>query len=448
MEFTNEEIRSLLYYQGAVENIVLKPNELYLKEFYKVDNAYEVINMLLFADIESEKIRLYTEKRDINSVILDYMPELLNVYCNLYSAICKYTYQNDNRGDVYTYRDDRNYTYIHMKEHMQNESFISSSLNPEKKENGFQNKEKLTFFEFEAGKDVEYLEMNEVLGELSGYPEEEEILFPPFLKVRLENKQMTEAEQQLKGINYTKPIGKYCVIFEKSTIVSKKMTEQMEKELEKVRNKILDPEAIKNAKEVWKEVKKNEIDAAKVEYYIKWKKCLQSYILKCYETIKWSVLNDVNRKNYFLNSIRNRVNIANCKRIRYERRLYIFYCLEIIVGVLAGLFLSFSLINYKAEENKILSLCMLAIFGIVAGICKVMSLSEKLMQRTEVFLRYDELLEHWNYEKLQDSKMLDSYINRMLEISFMDNQNCKTYTSKMISEMDIWEKKVEKMKES
>ena len=150
MEFTNEEIRSLLYYQGAVENIVLKPNELYLKEFYKVDNAYEVINMLLFADIESEKIRLYTEKRDINSVILDYMPELLNVYCNLYSAICKYTYQNDNRGDVYTYRDDRNYTYIHMKEHMQNESFISSSLNPEKKENGIQNKEKLTFFEFEA----------------------------------------------------------------------------------------------------------------------------------------------------------------------------------------------------------------------------------------------------------------------------------------------------------
>ena len=115
MEFTNEEIRSLLYYQGAVENIALKPNELNLKAFYSVDNAYEAINMLMFDDIESEKVRLYKEKRRISPDILDHVPELLDVYCNIYSAICKYTYQNTNRNAVHTYRDDRNYTYAHMK---------------------------------------------------------------------------------------------------------------------------------------------------------------------------------------------------------------------------------------------------------------------------------------------------------------------------------------------
>ena len=215
MEFTNEEIRSLLYYQGAVENIALKPNELNLKAFYSVDNAYEAINMLMFDDIESEKVRLYKEKRRISPDILDHVPELLDVYCNIYSAICKYTYQNTNRNAVHTYRDDRNYTYAHMKRYGKNESFLSCTLNSQKKENVFQNKENLTFFEFVAGTDIEYLEMNKVLGKMSAYPGEEEVLFPPFLEVHLKEEKMTENEVKSETKNElgTEPVGKLIAKF-------------------------------------------------------------------------------------------------------------------------------------------------------------------------------------------------------------------------------------------
>ena len=37
--FSPGEIRSLLYFQGAVESIVLGKNEEHLRKFYSIDNA-------------------------------------------------------------------------------------------------------------------------------------------------------------------------------------------------------------------------------------------------------------------------------------------------------------------------------------------------------------------------------------------------------------------------
>lgn len=67
---TQEEIRSLLYYQGAVQNIELKAGDAELEEFYQISNAYETINMLLFHGIENEKAGLYIEKRKIDEKII------------------------------------------------------------------------------------------------------------------------------------------------------------------------------------------------------------------------------------------------------------------------------------------------------------------------------------------------------------------------------------------
>ena len=64
--FSPGEIRSLLYFQGAVESFVLGKNEEHLRKFYSIDNAYEAINMLLFDDIGCEQARLWEEKRKID----------------------------------------------------------------------------------------------------------------------------------------------------------------------------------------------------------------------------------------------------------------------------------------------------------------------------------------------------------------------------------------------
>ena len=101
--FSAKEIRSLLYYQNVGENIVVAGNEQHLKKFSRIKNAYEAINMLMFDDIGSEQVRLSVEGRRIDSDILNNIDELLNVYCNLYSAICKYTYFSKKEA-IYTYR--------------------------------------------------------------------------------------------------------------------------------------------------------------------------------------------------------------------------------------------------------------------------------------------------------------------------------------------------------
>ena len=46
---TQEELRSLLYYQGAVEKIQLNSSELELRKFYSINNAYEKRSICSFS---------------------------------------------------------------------------------------------------------------------------------------------------------------------------------------------------------------------------------------------------------------------------------------------------------------------------------------------------------------------------------------------------------------
>ena len=478
--YTKEEIRSLLYYQGATEKIVLNSNKLHLKEFYNIPNAYEAINMLLFDDIENEKIRLRDEGRNIDPEFLNNIPEVLNTYCNLYSAICKYTAANTKTETIHTYRDDRQYTYTCMKMQEKNNSFISSTLNNKKEENFFQNKKGLTFLEFIANKNVEYLDMNCVLGKLSKYPEEEEILFPPFLKVvYAEPKEMSETEKRLKGLNGTEPAGKYCIIWGESLIVPQKLNEKLEKELEIHRTKILDSYLIENAKNVWRKVAEGKAEQKEIDKYLKWKREIQAYISKCYAVIKWNILRndktdiflDDSREKRFWEDLTDKSYEANKKREVYEKKLQTYYKLEIVLGVIAAFIISLSLLYTPSPQIKIgnlmiqvtrkemwdvsgiwilkiILLVILAVLGGVIGVCRATSVKEKLIQRTDVFLKYDELRQRWEYEKRRDSETLDSYIEQMQEIMKQDNQYCREYTKKKIEGMRVWEESMNKLKDS
>lgn len=64
-------------------------------------------------------------------------------------------------------------------------------------------------------------------------------------------------------------------------------------------------------------------------------------------------------------------------------------------------------------------------FGVLAGISKVFSLTDKLHQRTSICLQYDELRMKWEFEKVKDPERLNEYIQRMLDISILDNELCK-----------------------
>ena len=444
--FSPGEIRSLLYFQGAVENIVLGKNEEHLRRFYSIGNAYEALNMLLFDDIGCEQARLWEEKREIDEGILDNMPELLEVYCNLYSAICKYTYLLQKES-TYTYRDDRYYNCIHMNSHGFNESFLSSTLNPEKSEDPFQKKDRLTFLEFQAQMGAEWLNMNEVLGEKSKYPEEKEILFSPFQNVELRKMEMTENEKTILGNNYTPPHGKYLVIVKKSAISPVVLTVKDKEEMKSLKKLVLDAGSIENAKIVWRQIRKNEYDLCNIKHYLEWKKNLQLYIRKCYAAIKWDVLNFKGRQAAFEYDLERKVDVANRKREEYEDKLYKFHESEIIIGISAGICLTMDMMQFGAGYLKVLAIILFGILFILAGICRAGSVSEKLQQNTDIFLRYDELREKWRYEKLKDTDMLDQYTERMIETSILNNQYCRQYTDNAVKYKESWEEKMRKMSE-
>ena len=444
--FSPGEIRSLLYFQGAVENIVLGKNEEHLRKFYSIENAYEAINMMLFDDIGCEQARLWEEKREIDEGILDNMPELLNVYSNLYSAICKYTYLLQKES-TYTYRDDRYYTCIHMNSHGFNESFLSSTLNPEKSEDPFQKKDRLTFLEFQAQTGVEWLNVNEVLGEESKYPGEKEILFSPFQNVELRKMEMTEKEKTILGNNYTPPYGKYLVIVKKSMISPVALTVKDKEEMKSLKRLVLDAGSIENAKIVWRQIRKNEYDLCKIKHYLEWKKNLQLYIRKCYAAIKWDILNLKGRQAMFEYDLKQKIKVSNRKREEYEDELYKFHKDEIIIGISAGICLTMDMMQFGAGYFKILAIILFGILFILAGICRARSVSEKLQQNTDIFLRYDELNEKWRYEKLKDTEMLDQYTERMIETSILNNQYCRQYTDNAVKYKENWEEKMRKMSE-
>ena len=171
---TDQEIKSLLAYQGAIQ----------LKEapIYNYPKTYEIINMLLFPGVENERVRLSEEERKIDESKLDYMEEILRIYQNLYSAICKYTYSQTEMHRMVTYRDDRELTYLGMQDG-ENDTFLSTTLRTGRYETPFQNKFRLFLMDFVIEGQTEYLEMNKVLEGRSAFPNEEEMLFPPFLQV-------------------------------------------------------------------------------------------------------------------------------------------------------------------------------------------------------------------------------------------------------------------------
>lgn len=218
-----------LFRKAAEYNHIEWDEETFLKEMdYNKNQKYYCTNSLLKKIAESLK-----DNRRSGYKILDNMSELLDVYCDLYSAICKYTYLTE-KGTVYTYRDDRYYTCIHMNLRGFNESFLSSTLNDKKTESPFQKKERLTFLEFQAQLGAEWLNMNEVLGEKSKYTEEREILFAPFQHVVLKSMNMTEKEKTILGNNNTSPHGKYLVLVKKSSVLPVALTENGREEMQRL----------------------------------------------------------------------------------------------------------------------------------------------------------------------------------------------------------------------
>lgn len=277
MLLTRSERNSILFYQGGTGNIELSDSERHLRNFYKVKNAYEAINVLLFPGFDNENARLIQEKREIDRVLLEFMPELLNVYENLYRVMCRYAVCIEKREIIYAYRNDRMQTLAQLKAG-QIPSFFSTSLS-QKANPYFHEKKGILLLEVEASGKVPHLDVNAVLGTKSAFKTENEILFPPFLSLELEPMELNEREKSYRDMDGDPPKAKYKIYLKEDTGEPKTGQSEGTESEETLLRKIMNTESLQNVKEVWKICNRGCLpDKTAKDNYVNWKKDLQQYL--------------------------------------------------------------------------------------------------------------------------------------------------------------------------
>ena len=247
-EITQQEKNSILYYQGGCDKVILAEAEEKLRGFYNISDAYQMINALLMPGINNEIARIKDEKRRFNPDILENMDELINVYCRLYSAACKYTYCHETNDYLHTYRIDRMNTLKFLNDG-QMFSFMSTSLVSGEKP-GLQDKDGILLLEIDVPSNIEYIDINDVLGDRSKYPKEKEILIAPFVLLDKEQLSLTKKELKYRDMYKKPPQAKYRLNLLNSAIVPLNIPKGSE-ELTQLLGQIKGKDSLKNAKEVW-----------------------------------------------------------------------------------------------------------------------------------------------------------------------------------------------------
>lgn len=445
ISITQQEKNSILFYQNAVGEIVLTEHEMHLKSFYSTENAYEGINTLLFPGIENETARVIHEKRRLPVALLDNINALLDVYCNLYSVMCKYTKANSH-DVLYTYRVDR-MNSLQFLEKGQTCSFLSTSRNSVYNED-FSKKDGTLLLEVEASASIEHIDVNAVLGEDSKYPNEQEILFAPFLYLRLEPMELTEGEQGLLDKNHEPPKKKAKITFLVSEAESVRNRGNVYEQEHFIRTKeaVLDQEAAANGKYVWRKLLHGEMpEEEAVSKYCEWKEQIHQYLIHCFADIKEQIYReegsggqqaDEGRRTIFQNDLANMKKDANERRKAYEKQMSWFHTALSIFQPASFLAFALSFMECVETPMKAAGFLFATVCIILTNICKSRSLGGKYQQRTTTYLRLDELERRFLYETDRSEEKLNDYIEELLDIIKEDDLQCEKLAEAQVRELN------------
>lgn len=433
MKFTRDEIDALLFYQGSIENISENKREM-LQRFYSVDSAYNVLNVLLFPGIGNEMTRI-AEGKELNYELIEQMKELIEIYCNIYSAMCKYTFLYEKNIALYTKRADR-VCSVCAYEKGESFSFLSTT-SKEQVDNFFCKKEGLILLEIESTAQIEHIDINKVLNDNSSYQGEKEILYAPFLHINLTREELDKSEESLKDCNGMPPLGKYKLTIMNSLIERKRQYRSNdEKYLElELYKEVIDKKALNNVIDVWNKLKRGkELNKDQEEKYIKWKENLREYLKKRFEYIKSTVLEMINMDT--LNKLQGDISIykswTNEKRVEYGKRLMIINIAISIMQPLVTVAMALSFIEDIEAAAKITGILLTGACMILYRLCEALGLKGKVEQRTLTYLRLDELEREIQYELFIDKEKERKFVERFKAIVIDDDRKCESNIQKAI----------------
>lgn len=431
--YTASELRSLYFYQGSVPGELLRevPET---RSFYNVSNAYNVLNALLFPGIENEVVR-FKEKKVMNDVLLNNMEELLRVYCNIYSAMCKYTYYEEKRKSLVGKRADR-MDSLRVLQEGETGSFFSTTTK-ENVDKYFCHKKGLVLLDVVSQGAVEHIELNTVL-KGNKYSEEKEILYAPFLSVRIEKTELDESEKNLRDCDGNPAEGKYKVYLGETQKLEGLNNDELTSE--KLYKHITDEKEILNAQLIWNKLKKGEeVEKQYTDKYLEWKEDIRNYLIIKFEQIKEQVKKEIKKNSSHcirLKKLENELcrykEWSNAKREKYERILRRVSIAMVICQGTTVLAIALSFVDKIDIPMKISGIIASAIALIIYRISEIYALRDRTEQRTETYLRLDELERDIYYESDMTEEKLEFYIDRLKKIIRDDNNWCKKYTRNTI----------------
>lgn len=449
--FSQSEILSLMFYQGAdimAEDLSVKSD---LKEFYQVENAYEGLNMLLFHGTENECARLIAESRTVDTLLLDYIDEIVQVYDDLYTAMCKYTYDCGNDFVIHTWRYDREQSLQILKSG-ETGSFFSTSV-VKKTSDYFKMKRGLIILETEASPETVHLYTNDILGLKSKYPEEKEILFPPYSDVVLEELELTKEELTYEDQDSKPPVGKYKIRISNNLDVYQPFSnaELLRKEKARLLSVIKEGHFLENAKKAWKSYNlRKEPDADVTREYIEWKNTLQAYVRIRQREIYQEIFGRTDgvswkRKellNKCMECIREAGFDANRKREEYEKKLIKQNILLAVLQGIAAFFIALSMLELNMDKLSLSDVFKITGIGFtltaftIYRIFNGLSISGKIRQRTQTYLKLDELHRDICFTSKWTDADIVGFIERYKQIIHEDNLQCIENTDQFLKLLD------------
>lgn len=420
---TRKEIDAIRFYQGDIRkrdengNITEDVQE---EGFFGTPSVYRTINCLMFDGIINEKDRIKEGNGKIVPDILLQIDEIIEVYCDIYRAMCKSIEGCRDEKKRLVYRTDRGSSIEQLKKGY-TISFTSTSKE-NKPEKFLKKKTNLTLLNIVVPKDVPQLDFQNALGDDYLFAQQKEILLPPFLKIHLEKMELTEEEQQYRDADNQPPSAKYLVMVDGLLEKNPEEAYSSGEPLTAKRNK-------KSVEILNKMINHKELTETEVKLYCSWKRDFRRIIWIEFQKIREEILTEehLNRKSRLMADVKQMAGDFNKKRKDYKCKMKFYNIVLAITGLIPVVCIALSFAERIQLEMKIAAVIASAVAVLMTRVLKVEAYGVKLRQRTKTYLRLCDLYREMKYDyKWNDEKeraYVEKYREIMREDTMMSLQN-------------------------
>lgn len=414
---STKEIDAIRFYQGDVRKRDEKGKILENTTndgIYGIHSAYRTINCLMFDGVENEKERIKEKNGALAPELFREIDKVIEIYCDIFRAMCKCVAESKSKITKLVYRTERSVSVEELKKGY-TVSFTSTSKE-NKPEDFLKKKSGLVLMNIVIPPDIPYLDFEQILGDEYQYRQQKEVLLPPYLKIELEEMELSEEEKAYRDVDGKPPKAKYLVLIkgfrnkseEKDNITREPLKQECNIRAAEILEKLINQQPLTNQEK---------------EIYCSWKRDVREIIWNAFMDIRKEYLDeykDLARRENLLSEIEQIRKEFDIKRKRYKSRIRWYHLGLIAVNTIPIVLVALSFIDSIQVIMKIMAIIAGAVSVFLTQTMRVEVYNEKLMQRSKTYLKLCDLKREIKYERVWNDKKGDEYVRKYRDIMIAD----------------------------